>query len=170
MVKRASTTFVIAACLATCVAALVGASLADGPCQAAFDDAATRLEAGGKVVEGVDPVVLSATALARVAFDALEPAYPAFRRAGDWLDPDALWLDARGWLPATWREDRFDPAAWSDLLGRAAIPYGATPPVPAATGGARSLAALAHDAQEALSAGAAVVRPLAVVARSTEGR
>lgn len=140
----------------------------EGPCASHFDDVVRRIAAGDRA-SGVDDAAAAATALARVAFEALEPAYPIVRRPGSWEDPHAAWLDARGWLPSSWREDRFDAEAWARMLLRLTEPYGADAPATGASDGEASIDALRTDVGAALRAGARAVRPLAVVAR-TPGR
>lgn len=101
-----------------------------------------------------------ATALARAAYEALEPAFPVRRDEGGFDDPNARWLHARGVLPSGWTEAALDLASWRRVLARFQEPYGLGPrPV----GGDDDPRTLRADVEAALAAGAAAVRPLALV-------
>jgi hypothetical protein len=107
-----------------------------------------------------------ATALARAAYEALEPAFPVRRGDGGFDDPNAAWLHARGVLPSEWDEAELDPASWRRVLARFQAPYGLEP---AAVGGDDDPATLRADVEAALAAGAAAVRPLALVGVERDG-
>lgn len=109
-----------------------------------------------------------ATALARAAFEALEPAYPAQHGSQDWNDPNAAWLDARGLLPPGWSDDVVRPDAWRELMARLQRPYGREP---VAVSGADDPATLRTDVEAALAAGVGAIRPLALIGteRTAEG-
>lgn len=98
-----------------------------------------------------------ASALLRIAFEALEPAYPIRRSGDEFDDPDAAWLRARDVLPASWTESSVHPDAWRTALARLQRPYGADPVD--ASGGDDPEALLA-DVVAALGQGASRVRPL----------
>lgn len=114
-------------------------------------------------VEG-DSMPRVATAVARAAYEALEPAMPARRAARAFDDRNARWLDERGLLPDTWRTDRLDGDSWTALLGRLQTPYGLT---------ARTFETpqtpddAVRDAQAALTRGAREVRPLGLIATAS---
>jgi hypothetical protein len=101
-----------------------------------------------------------ATALVRAAYEALEPAFPIRRGDGGFDDPNAAWLHERLVLPGGWNEAQLDLASWRRVLARFQEPYGLDPrPV----GGDDAPATLRADVEAALAAGAAAVRPLALV-------
>jgi hypothetical protein len=108
-----------------------------------------------------------ASALARAAFEALEPAYPQRRGAREWSDANAAWLDRRGWLPDGWNEDELDADAWAALLAELQEPYGVDPRPVSGEADAETLLA---EAEAALAAGANAVRPLALVATEDGGQ
>jgi hypothetical protein len=101
-----------------------------------------------------------ATALARAGYEALEPAFPVRRGDGGFADPNAAWLHARGVLPSGWNEAALDPASWRRVLARFQEPYGLEPREP---GGDDDPDTLRADVEAALAAGAAAVRPLALI-------
>ena len=126
-------------------------------CSQEFAAAVTRAEG--------DSLPRVATAVARAAYEALEPAMPARRAAREFDDRNARWLDERGLLPDGWRTDRLDGDAWTALLGRLQTPYGLN---------ARSFDApetpddAVGDAQAALARGAREVRPLGLIATASD--
>ena len=101
-----------------------------------------------------------ASSLLRIAFEALEPAYPVRRADGDFADPNAAWLRARDVLPAAWTESAVDSDAWRAALARLQRPYGADPVDPS---GGDDPDALVADVLAALTRGASRVRPLPLV-------
>ncbi len=101
-----------------------------------------------------------ATAVARVAFAALEPAFPQRRAPREWNDANATWLDRRGWLPGGWSETELTPDAWTELLAGLQRPYGVDP---RGTSGATDPATLTDEAAVALQAGVDATRPLALI-------
>lgn len=135
------------------------ATLALGSAWAQQGACAGELERAAQRSDGAPARV--ATALARAAFDALEPAFPQRSEPGAWDDRNAAWLDRRGWLPDGWSEEQLSPDAWSALLAGLQAPYGREPrPV----SGASDTGTLTAEAEAALAAGASAVRPLALVA------
>jgi len=107
-----------------------------------------------------------ATALARTAYEALEPAFPVRRGDGGFDDPNAAWLHARGVLPSGWDEAAVDLASWRRVVARFQQPYGLEPrPI----GGDDEPETLRTDVEAALAAGAAAVRPLALVGVERDG-
>jgi len=141
----------------------LGNDVAEGICGARLGEAFAALDDRARG----DPARV-ATALTRVAFDALEPAYPVTGSDEGVGDPDAAWLARRGWLPGSWHETSWNADAWRALLTRMQRPYGLEPlPV---TGASDSIT-LARETQAALAAAAQAVRPLAMIGvdRSIEG-
>lgn len=103
-----------------------------------------------------------ATALARAALTAIEPALPEDRRVSqEWDDPDAAWLQRRGFLPNGWNEEELDLALWASLLANLQVPYHVEP---REVSGSADPSALFDDVARALTATAAALRPLALVA------
>jgi hypothetical protein len=133
---------------------------AQGPlCGPAFESAVTGIPASDM------PRV--ATAVARAAYEALEPATPARRATRDFRDRNARWLDERGLLPKSWDEGRLTGDAWTSLLASLQTPYGLNarrfdePETPEAA---------VRDAQTALARGAREVRPLGLIATASNDR
>lgn len=108
-----------------------------------------------------------ATAVARAAYEALEPATPARRATRDLSDRNARWMDERGLLPEPWDEDRLTGDVWTSLLASLQTPYGLNarrfdaPETPEAA---------VRDAQTALARGAREVRPLGLIATASNDR
>ena len=108
-----------------------------------------------------------ATAVARAAFGALEPAFPQRRSPREWHDANATWLDRRRLLPSGWNESELDPDAWAALLAGLQRPYGVEP---RGTSGATDADTLIQEAAAALQAGADAVRPLALIGTKPDDR
>ena len=108
-----------------------------------------------------------ATAVARAAFGALEPAFPQRRSPRAWDDANATWLDRRRLLPSGWNESELDPGAWAALLAALQRPYGVEP---RGTSGATDVDTLTQEAAAALQASAEAVRPLALIGTKPNDR
>lgn len=130
-------------------------------CMPAFEAAVRSRDAS--TPEGRSAI---ASALLRIAFEALEPAYPVRRTGGDFDDPNATWLRARNVLPASWTEASLDPDAWRSALARLQRPYGADP---LDVSGEDDPQALLADVVAALAKGASRVRPLPLVGVEADG-
>lgn len=104
-----------------------------------------------------------ATALARAAAAAIEPALPdRIEVSSAWDDPNAEWLARHGLLPKGWNEDAPPTAKlWSKLLANLQVPYRVTP---RELSGEVDAETLLSETQAVLQRVASSVRPLALVA------
>jgi hypothetical protein len=119
-------------------------------------------ELRGAVPAGA-PNVRTATALARTALEAIEPALPVRRRPPNGLsDPNAAWLFERGFLPAGWSDDgELSVRLWAELLANLQTPYRLDP---RPLSGRTDRETLVSETQAVLQRVASSVRPLALVA------
>ena len=126
----------------------------------AGDICSAELEAAAR---GNEPPVRVATALVRTAVEAVEPAMPAVRGASNrWADPNAHWLDRRGFLPANWDEDGdLTPQMWSALLAGFQLPYNVSP---RRLSGGTDVPTLLAETGRVLEAVVDSLRPLALLA------
>lgn len=104
-----------------------------------------------------------ATALARTALEAIEPALPVRGEASRrWQDRNAEWLDRHGFLPNDWDEEAGPSGeSWAQLLTNLQTPYRVEPRL---LSGRTDPATLLNETQAALQRVASTVRPLALVA------
>ena len=141
--------------------------LSAGTAQAQAQEVCAQ-ELRAAIPEGAPPVRV-ATALVRTALAAIEPALPTDRGTSqEWADPNAAWLQRRGFLPNDWDEDaELTPDAWAGLLANLQTPYGVEP---REVSGETDPDALLNDVARVLEAVASAVRPLALVATEPGNR
>lgn len=132
---------------------------------AAFADVCqSELEAA---VQPGEPPVRVATALARTALEAIEPALP-FRQepTARWQDDNARWLDRQGFLPKGWDDDgELTADLWSQLLTNIQEPYRVGP---RRLSGKTDPDTLLSETGSVLAAIGSAVRPLALIATSPD--
>lgn len=104
-----------------------------------------------------------ATALARTAATAIEPALPyRGQTSARWDDPNAEWLARHGFLPRGWNEHAPPtPRLWAELLGNLQVPYRVAP---SNLSGYIDAETLLAETQAVLQRVSSSVRPLALVA------
>jgi hypothetical protein len=151
-------------CLAALLLALLGLAEAQS-CRAELERAA--------VLAGPRPG-LRAAALLSEAHRLIEPAYPANPRPDAEPPPlapgaagfdDVRYLHERRLLPARWQRDEIDAVAWQRMIDRFSRGYGLEPIVVTEPVG---LDSMIDDAERALAAVSAAVRPAALIATDQE--